>query len=408
MRPKLRFAPGQGLNYPAYTFKTLADVCEIRREIVDLSNLSDVQFAEYSMPAFDSGKKPKVIFGSEAKSGRISICGDVLLFNKLNVRKKRIWNVRNSPDNSVCSAEFIPVIATGVLQDYMYYAVSTDKFTKTVEECSSGTSNSQKRITPSIFLEQKIACPCSQEQQKIASFFTALDEKIGELKRKHAQLKDIKSGILNRLFSKDNVIKWKKTTFAETFKFKRTFPLSRKEISLDGNGCDTRQRIIHYGDILTIYDELVDAKSDPIGFVIEPLTVDNSDCLSEGDVVFADVAEDYSVGKAIEITNVNGELLSGLHTIAVTPVNAFVKGYLSFYFNGPAFTSQVKRLAVGTKVMSITKQSIMSTSIYSPDVHEQKKIVDVLSTINSKISIIENKIEISKRLKKAFMQQMFI
>ena len=118
MNPKLRFAPGQGLNYPAYTFKTLADVCEIRREIVDLSNLTDVRFVEYSMPAFDSGRKPQVIFGSDAKSGRISICGNVVLFNKLNVRKKRIWNVRNSPDNSVCSAEFIPVIATGVLQDY--------------------------------------------------------------------------------------------------------------------------------------------------------------------------------------------------------------------------------------------------------------------------------------------------
>lgn len=51
--------------------------------------------------------------------------------------------------------------------------------------------------------------------------------------------------------------------------------------------------------------------------------------LESGDVVFADTAEDYTVGKATEIQSENKVfILSGLHTIPCRPIIKFHKGYL--------------------------------------------------------------------------------
>ena len=58
-------------------------------------------FSEYSMPAFDFGKKPNRVVGADMHSNRTVISGNVLLFNKLNVRQKRIWLVCASEKNAV-------------------------------------------------------------------------------------------------------------------------------------------------------------------------------------------------------------------------------------------------------------------------------------------------------------------
>lgn len=383
MRPKLRFAPGQGLNYPAYTFKTLADVCEIRREIVDLSNLSDVQFVEYSMPAFDSGKKPKVIFGSEAKSGRISICGDVLLFNKLNVRKKRIWNVRNSPNNSVCSAEFIPVIATGVLQDYMYYAVSTDKFTKTVEECSSGTSNSQKRITPSIFLEQKIACPCSQEQQKIAAFFTALDRKILTANEKLDCLIAMKRKMLNDL-----------VTFSVRFK--------------DGNGSRFQEpKTVRLVDLCAVFKSgngITSANINQEGMypVYGGNGIRGFTNTYTHDGVYVLIGRQGALCGNVRV--ISGKNYVSEHAIAVQANESNSTEWIGYLLDSMNLNS----LSESSAQPGLSAKKLKELIVSVPCLGEQLKIAEFLKDIDFKINICRNKRDALKRLKRAFMQKMFV
>lgn len=43
------------------------------------------------------------------------------------------------------------------------------------------------------------------------------------------------------------------------------------------------------------------------------------DLLQVGDIVIADTAEDLTVGKAIEISDVSNNIIAGLHTIACRP-----------------------------------------------------------------------------------------
>ena len=124
--------------------RKLGDCCEQIKETVDPQQNPDVKYWEYSMPAFDNGNKPDLVYGSGMNSIRKVINTSCLLINKLNVRKKRIWLVETPLNNSVCSAEFVPIVSENVDLRFIKYIVSENKFTRYLEDCSSGSSNSQK------------------------------------------------------------------------------------------------------------------------------------------------------------------------------------------------------------------------------------------------------------------------
>ena len=98
--------------------------------------------------------------------------------------------------------------------------------------------------------------------------------------------------------------------------------------------------------------------------------------LQDGDIVFADTAEDETAGKCCEIRNCSHTaIISGLHTIPCRPESKFAPGYLGYYLNSTAFHEQLIPLMQGTKVVSISKTALKSTTIqYPSDYKEQQKI----------------------------------
>lgn len=135
-------------------------------------------YLEYSMPAYDAQKKPDYVMGSTMNSARKVIDRPCLLINKLNVRKKRIWYIENPGENAVCSAEFIPIYSESVNLTFLAYAVTDNSFTAYLEDCSSGSSNSQKRVMPETIMNANIDVPSPAEQKEIGSFFFKLDRAI--------------------------------------------------------------------------------------------------------------------------------------------------------------------------------------------------------------------------------------
>ena len=75
---------------------------------------------------------------------------------------------------------------------------------------------------------------------------------------------------------------------------------------------------IHYGDVLVKYGAVVNISEDTPPYIKPTIDLQKfvaTSYLRDGDIVFADTAEDYSVGKATEIAGANGlAVLSGLHT----------------------------------------------------------------------------------------------
>ena len=67
-------------------------------------------------------------------------------------------------------------------------------------------------------------------------------------------------------------------------------------------------------------------------------------------MIFADTAEDETVGKCSEIAGLTDETaLSGLHTIPYRPQLKFATGYLGYYLNSSVFHQQLIPLMQGDK-----------------------------------------------------------
>lgn len=158
-------------------------------------------FDEYSMPAFDDGAKPQQMLGELMLSSRIKLTPNTLLFNKLNVRQRRVWLVKDCSNNSVCSSEFLPYKSEKIDLSFLKQLLLTDKVTKDFEDMSSGTSNSQQRITPSDFLKYEISTPSLEEQRKIALILFDMDTEIQRLEEKLSKYQKVKQGMMEELLT---------------------------------------------------------------------------------------------------------------------------------------------------------------------------------------------------------------
>ena len=159
-------------------------------------------FWEYSMPAFDAGKTPVKRIGLDMHSNRTVICGKVLLFNKLNVRQKRIWMINQCRDRAVCSSEFLPYQSDRINLVLLAQILNTDEVTIQFVGMSTGTSNSQKRITPNDFLEYKVYLPIDQDEQSaIAEVLVYMDKEIEALEQKLEKYRQLKQGMMEQLLT---------------------------------------------------------------------------------------------------------------------------------------------------------------------------------------------------------------
>ena len=134
----------------------------------------------YSLPSFDDGKVPEIIKGENIQSNKYVISNRCILFNKLNVRFKRIWRIENNTPNKLCSTEFLPLIIDESIIDYQYcyYLLAPDYLTNYLCGINSNTSGSHKRINPDILLNLEVTLPVLDEQKRIGSILANLDRKI--------------------------------------------------------------------------------------------------------------------------------------------------------------------------------------------------------------------------------------
>ena len=134
----------------------------------------------YSLPSFDEGRKCEVVHGSEIQSNKFVVPDKCILFNKLNVRFKRIWRINNNDPNKIASTEFLPLVVDESIVDfhYCYYLLRSDQITDYLTGQNTNTSGSHKRIDPENFFDIEVSLPPLDEQKRIGEVLSNLDKKI--------------------------------------------------------------------------------------------------------------------------------------------------------------------------------------------------------------------------------------
>ena len=196
----------------------LKDVCKYERISINPQKYKILQFVHYSFPAFDNNKTPEIQFGGQIKSSKYIVKKGYILYNKLNVRFKRIWNINfETPENSICSSEFLPILATKCNQDYLYYFLCSDELTDTMANSNTGTSGSHQRIDPNFLMKYDILLPPLPEQKAIAEVLSSLDDKIDLLTRQNKTLEDLAQAYFRKWFIEDASDKWEEIPLGQLF-----------------------------------------------------------------------------------------------------------------------------------------------------------------------------------------------
>ncbi len=267
--------------------------------------------------------------------------------------------------------------------------------------------------------KMKVTIPSLPEQQKIASFLSAVDEKIQQLSRKKALLEQYKKGVMQQIFSQQIRFSdengnpypdWEEKKYGDIYSFYSTNSFSRDVLNYDSG----EVKNIHYGDIHTKFKTQFDLKEEDVPFInsdVDLSKIKPESYCQEGDLVIADASEDYNdIGKSIELVDLNNEkLVAGLHCFLARPdKHKMYVGFSGFLVQTWKTRKQVMTIAQGTKVLGLATSRMSKLKLEIPCIEEQKKITEFISGIELELNQLDTQSEEMKIFKKGLLQKMFV
>ena len=268
---------------------------------------------------------------------------------------------------------------------------------------SSMAGQAISRITLTKLKNYSFQFPSIQEQTKIASFLSAVDEKISQLNQKHRLLCDYKQGMMQKLFSQQ--LRFKADDGGEFGEWEET-TLDKKGIFLKGKGISKADIVedgilpcIRYGELYTQYGEVISK-------IISATNLDSDSLvLSKANDVLIPASGETQIDIATASCVLDDDIaLSGDLNIYRTKENGIFLSYLI----RSHLKMQIAQLAQGNSVVHLYSSQLKTIKLNLPCLEEQTKIANFLSAIDQKIEVVAQQIEQAKTWKKGLLQQMFV
>ena len=280
-----------------------------------------------------------------------------------------------------------PVFTTNELMDSSFLLLklneSNDFKRFAIEQKKGGT---RTRLYFKALCNWETLLPVKAEQTKIASFLSAVDEKISQLTQKHALLSQYKQGMMQKLFSQQ--IRFKADDGSEFGEWENSY--IGNECKITTGNKDTQNKVDD-----GLYPFFVRSQT------VEKINSYSMDCeaiLTSGDGV--------GVGKNYHYMNGKFDFHQRVYCLYEFS-ERLIGRYLYIYFSN-YFYDRVKRLSAKNSVDSVRMDMISKMEIKLPCLEEQTKIANFLSAIDQKIEVVAQQIEQAKTWKKGLLQQMFV
>ena len=394
------FNGDRGINYPKDS--------DMVPDGIPFINAGDLQEGRVNLATVNKITREKFyqLSGAKIKSGDILYCLRGTLGKNAFV---------DSFNEGTVASSLVDIRPKNIDSQYLFTILNSDIEYRQRIRCDEGAA--QPNLSAKNLANFDIPVPEIGEQVKIGRYFETLSNLIALHQRKLTKLQLLKKSMLTKMFPKDGTRvpeirfqgfhgDWEQRKLGEVFTSLKNNTLSRSNLN-DGQG--TIQNI-HYGDVLIKYGEYLDVRKEKIPFVNPSTILSNIDFLQNGDIIFADTAEDATVGKCTEISGIDGhKVVSGLHTMPFRPVVKFAEGYLGFYLNSSAYHDQLIPLMQGIKVTSISKRALHDTLLtYPPDRREQSRLGEFFIHLDYLIAIHQRKLSKLQKIKQAMLSKLFV
>lgn len=278
--------------------------------------------------------------------------------------------------------------------DYLIYYFLTKRGTDILEAASPGGAGRNRTLGQERFLKSKITLPPLPEQQKIAAILSTQD-KVIELKEKLlAQKQQQKKYLMQQLLT------GKKP-------HKNTPRIEECEI---GEVCKINPKQDKISESQVVFLGMADISE--TGSVVSQRLVDYSHIQSgftafrRGDILIAKITPCFENGKGAYTDNLLSEHGFGSTEFHVLRTNSKVNAKYIFYHTvSEKFRKKLEREMTGSAGQKrVPAISIQKYKIFLPPCNEQNFIIEILSTADHEIDMLQKSIEAEKQKKKALMQ----
>lgn len=244
----------------------------------------------------------------------------------------------------------------------------------------------------------KVMLPAIEEQQKIAEFLTAVDERIELASRKVEKLETYKRGLTQKIFTRTLRFKrddgsdfpeWEEKCTGDVGKVVtgKTPATSKKELWNGGLAFITPTDIVEGKKYQSLTERTV---SEDYVYDILPI----------GTTVFTCIA---SIGKMA---------ITSIPSVTNQQINSIIPGELIdqefLFYAVQSIAPKIKASQASNTLPIINKTEFSKFRVPVPDKTEQQKIATFLSQIDEKITLEAEKLEELKKFKKALLQRMFV
>jgi type I restriction enzyme S subunit len=263
-------------------------------------------------------------------------------------------------------------------------------------------------------LEQvELRMPKSEkEQKKISSFLAMIDERIQTQNKIIEQLESLIKGMRDKLFCQKIRFpqfkeQWLQYRVSDFLTFFSTNSLSWEQLTYQQGTINN----LHYGLIHQHESPVIDIDNFVLPSIKTEFVTGNYEYCQDGDIAFADASEDVEdVAKAIEFVNCKDrKIICGLHTIhGRDKLSITISGFKGYAFASSTFRRQIRQLAQGTKVFSISSKTFNECFVGIPTKNEQQEITNFLAALYKKLEVEKSCLSKYVIQKKHLLLNMFI
>ena len=264
---------------------------------------------------------------------------------------------------------------------FIAYGLSTEKYNNKLN--SLNDSGAKAGLNLGTIRNFEVIIPLKEEQTKIATFLSAVDEKISQLSQKLHLLSQYKQGMMQKLFSQQ--IRFKADDGSEFGEWEQSLLGQHCQITtgkLDANAMKEDGQYRFYTCAKDYY-------------FIDNFAFDTEALLISGNGAHVGYIHYYK-GKfnAYQRTYV---LDNWKHNIQY--VKYFMEKYLKARIYGEKKEGNTPYIVLAT---------LSEMPFQAPSLEEQTKIANFLSSIDHKIDVVSGQLEQAKLWKKGLLQQMFV
>ena len=289
---------------------------------------------------------------------------------------------------------------------YLNAAMGAQWYRRFLHMGVAGGNGALGNLDMKALLDYELLTPSRNERKKIGSLFNRLDSLITLHQRKLDHLKEMKKGLLQKMFPKngESIPELRFPGFADPWEQRKALHLASyskgKGYSKD-DLTESGTPVILYGRLYTKYESVIEE-------VDTFVDASNDGIYSHGDEVIVpasgETAEDIARASAVAQP---GVLLGGDLNI-LRPNKSITSLFMALSLSNGTAQKELSKRAQGKSVVHVHNSDIQDVTISYPTIDEQTQIGAFFRSLDSLITLHQRKLDHLKQMKKGLLQQMFV